>query len=73
MASQARQIPGSFGTRTSAVERSSEASPRQRVETLRYENRRLRDEVAALKHELALVYGHKRAVGSASAECGSLE
>lgn len=44
-----------------ARERSTEASLRQRVETLRDENRRLRAEVAELKHELALAYGQQRA------------
>ena len=41
-------------------ERSSEASLRQRLETLLAENRLLREEVAQIKQELALAYGEQR-------------
>jgi hypothetical protein len=44
-----------------AAERASDASLRQRLETLLEENRRLRAEVADLKTELALAYGQQRA------------
>lgn len=40
-----------------AAERSTEASLRQRLHTVLDENRRLREETAQLKHELALAYG----------------
>lgn len=43
-----------------ARQRASEASLRQRVETLRAENQRLREENASLKDELALAYGRQR-------------
>lgn len=43
-----------------AQTRASDASLRQRVQTLVDENRRLREENAALKNELALAYGHQR-------------
>lgn len=39
----------------------SEASLRQRLETLRADKQRLRDENAALKHELAMLHGAQRA------------
>lgn len=45
---------------TPARERSSEASLRQRVQTLLLENQRLRDENAALRNELAIAYGQQR-------------
>jgi hypothetical protein len=41
-------------------ERSSEASLRQRIQTLLDENRRLRDDNRELRRELALAYGHQR-------------
>jgi hypothetical protein len=41
-------------------ERASEASLRQRVETLLAENRRLRHENGELRAELALAHGHRR-------------
>jgi hypothetical protein len=43
-----------------ARERSSEASLQQRLRGLLADNRALRDEVGALKHELALAYGAQR-------------
>jgi hypothetical protein len=43
-----------------ARERSSEASLQQRLHGLRDDNRALRNEVAALKRELALAYGAAR-------------
>jgi regulator of replication initiation timing len=44
-------------------QRASEASLRQRVESLRAENQRLRNENASLKQELAIAYGLQRAAG----------
>jgi len=44
-----------------ARDRSTEASLRQRIETLLADNRRLREHVADLKAELALAYGAQRA------------
>jgi transposase-like protein len=41
-------------------QRATEASLRQRVETLRAENQRLREENASLKTELAIAYGQQR-------------
>lgn len=41
-------------------QRATEASLRQRLETLRAENRRLRQDNAALRDELALLYGERR-------------
>jgi chaperonin cofactor prefoldin len=38
----------------------TDASLRQRLETLRAENQRLREENASLKAELALAYGQQR-------------
>jgi len=38
----------------------SEASLRQRVETLRADDQRLREENASLKRELAIAYGQQR-------------
>lgn len=52
---------------TSAVptrQRATEASLRQRVETLRAENQRLREENTSLKIELAIAYGQQRQVSS---------
>jgi cell division protein FtsB len=43
------------------AERAREASLRQRNTTLLAENRRLRDQIAELKTELAIAYGHRRA------------
>jgi Family of unknown function (DUF6262) len=51
-ASQSDGVPGR--------QRASEASLRQRVEALRAENRRLREENASLKDELAIDYGQQR-------------
>lgn len=48
------------------VERSSEASLRQRIEGLLDENRRLRAENAELREELALAYGHQRETRAAT-------
>lgn len=47
-----------------ARQRVSGASLRQRVETLRAENQRLREENSGLKTELAIAYGRQRASGS---------
>jgi hypothetical protein len=44
-----------------AREQGSTASPRQRIEALLEENRRLRAENAELREELALAYGRERA------------
>lgn len=41
-------------------QRATEASLRQRLETLRAENQRLREENASLKAELAVAYGQQR-------------
>jgi hypothetical protein len=43
-----------------ARQRATEASLRQRFETLRAENQRLREENSALKAELAIAYGQQR-------------
>lgn len=43
-----------------ARQRASEASLRQRLEALRAENQRLREENASLKTELAIAYGRQR-------------
>ncbi len=43
------------------AERAREASLRQRNTTLLAENRRLRDQIAELKAELAIAYGQLRA------------
>jgi hypothetical protein len=43
------------------AERAREASLRQRNTTLLAENRRLRDQIAELKAELAIAYGQRRA------------
>jgi hypothetical protein len=43
-----------------AGQRASEASLRQRLESTRAENQRLRKENAALKVELAIAYGRQR-------------
>jgi hypothetical protein len=47
--------------RVSDAERAREASLRQRNTTLLAENRRLRDQIAELKAELAIAYGQRRA------------
>jgi hypothetical protein len=47
-------------------QRASEASLRQRVESRRTENQRLREENASLKQELAIAYGQRRAASLAS-------
>jgi hypothetical protein len=41
-------------------QRATEASLRQRLETMRAENQRLREENASLKNELAIAYGQRR-------------
>lgn len=43
-----------------ARQRASEASLRQRLESVRAENQRLREENASLKAEIAIAYGHQR-------------
>jgi len=43
-----------------ARQRASEASLRQRLESVRAENQRLREENAGLKAELAIAYGQQR-------------
>jgi hypothetical protein len=48
-------------TRVPDAERAREASLRQRSTMLLAENRRLRDQIAELKAELAIAYGHQRA------------
>lgn len=48
-------------------QRATEASLRQRLESLRFENQRLRQENAQLKAELAIAYGHQRSVASRNA------
>lgn len=44
-----------------ARQRATEASLRQRLETLRAENQRLREENTGLKTQLAIAYGRRRA------------
>jgi Family of unknown function (DUF6262) len=44
--------------------RNSDASLRQRLETLRQDNRRLRDENVDLRRELALAYGQLRSASA---------
>jgi Family of unknown function (DUF6262) len=51
---------GRTGARVPHPERASEASLRQRVESLLDENRRLRQHNAELREELALAYGRQR-------------
>jgi hypothetical protein len=53
-----------------AGQRSSEASLRQRVESLLEENRRLRTEVGELRDELALAYGHQREARGSAGQSG---
>jgi len=43
-----------------ARQRATEASLRQRLDTVRAENRRLREENASLRTELAIAYGQRR-------------
>jgi hypothetical protein len=43
-----------------ARQRASEASLHQRLESLRTDNQRLREENRSLKAELAIAYGHQR-------------
>jgi hypothetical protein len=47
-----------------ARQRATEASLRQRLEALRAENQRLREENMSLKTELAIAYGQRREVPS---------
>jgi hypothetical protein len=51
---------GQSGPRVPPMQRSSEASLRQRVEGLLEENRRLRRDNGELREELALAYGQQR-------------
>jgi hypothetical protein len=53
-------------TRVPSAQRTSDRSLRQHVDTLRAENRGLREENTALKAELALAYGRRRETGQAS-------
>lgn len=58
------------GSSVPAAERSSEASQRQRVEGLLEENRRLRQENAELRDELALAYGRQRETRASAGHSG---
>ena len=49
------------GPQVPDAQRASTASLRQRLENMRAENRRLREQVAELKAELAIAYGRRRA------------
>jgi hypothetical protein len=49
------------GPQVPDAQRASPASLRQRLENMRAENRKLREEVAELKAELAIAYGRRRA------------
>jgi Family of unknown function (DUF6262) len=49
------------GPQVPDAQRASTASVHQRLENMRAENRRLREEVAELKAELAIAYGRRRA------------
>ena len=60
-----RDRPPSIADGVPARQRATEASLRQRLETLRVENQRLREENASLKNELALAYGQQRHVRGA--------
>jgi hypothetical protein len=51
---------GQTGSRVPLAERASDASLRQRIESLLDENRSLRKDVGELREELALAYGHQR-------------
>jgi len=51
---------GQTGPRVPLAERASDASLRQRIESLLDENRSLRKDVGELREELALAYGHQR-------------
>jgi hypothetical protein len=62
---RATRVTPAAGHGAPAAERSSEASLRQRVEGLLDENRRLRQQNAELREELALAYGHQREARSA--------
>ncbi len=62
--------PGREDRAVPARERSTEASLRQRLETLLAENGRLRAENAKLTEELALAYGRQRELLAACARCG---
>ncbi|MFN2466553.1 MAG: DUF6262 family protein, partial [Gaiellaceae bacterium] len=55
-----RDRPRAVSAGVPARERATEASLRQRLETLRAENQRLRQENSELKAELAIAYGHQR-------------
>jgi Family of unknown function (DUF6262) len=58
---------GQTGPRVNHAERASDASLRQRVESLLDENRRLRQHNAELREELALAYGRQRETPSSAA------
>lgn len=59
-----RDRPAAEADDIPARQRATDSSLHQRVETLRAENQRLREENASLKAELALAYGQQRcAVG----------
>jgi hypothetical protein len=51
-----------LGDGVPARQRATEASMRQRLETLRGDNQRLREENTNLKAELAIAYGRRRGV-----------
>ncbi|MFZ0380409.1 MAG: DUF6262 family protein [Solirubrobacteraceae bacterium] len=53
------------GKRVPSAQQASDRSLRQHIDTLRDENRRLREENTALKAELALAYGRRRETGQA--------
>jgi predicted RNase H-like nuclease (RuvC/YqgF family) len=57
---QLRERSSERTDRVPARQRATEASLRQRLETLRAENQRLRQENADLKTELAIAYGQQR-------------
>ncbi len=61
--------PGQSGPRA-PQQRSSDASLRQRVESLLDENRRLRKEVGELRDELALAYGRQRETRGSADQSG---
>jgi len=58
------RAPSQAADGITARQRATDASLRQRLETVRAENQRLRQENASLKTELAIAYGHQRDVRS---------
>jgi hypothetical protein len=56
-----RDRPSPIADGVPARQRATEASLRQRLEMVRAENQRLREENTNLKTELALAYGQQRA------------